>query len=164
LGAKILVYHGDFMQNKFEFKKSCENYHKLYKIGLEYGVSLCQENVVRCKCGLAENIILMRDYLNDEVEFVFDLKQSLRSGEPNEKMLNAMRGKLRHIHISDFCEENDCILPGKGNADFIKLAKLLQEQNYQGDIILELYKNGYDKPKELVDAIKWLETLGKPFA
>ena len=163
LNAKILVFHGDYKQNPFEFNQYCLNYKKLRAIASEYGVNLCQENVVRCKSHSTKNILRMRDVLHDDIDFVLDTKQVRRNGEPLQDMLCAMQNKIRHIHISDYTQTNDCVLAGKGEVDFISMAKTLQAQNYQGDIILEVYNNAYTDPCELYQAVNWLEQTMQPF-
>ena len=159
LGAKILVFHGDLNNNSYEFEKYCLNYKKLREIGKEYNVSLCQENVARCKSSNSKNIMLMRKYLNDDVEFVLDIKQAIRANEKIEDMLNAMKGKIKHIHLSDNNDKNDCLLLGEGNMDFYELKTLLNKQNYKGNIILEVYSNAYKEPIQLCNCIEWIKNI-----
>ena len=35
----------------YPFERYCENFAGLSALAQEYGLLLCQENVVRCKCG-----------------------------------------------------------------------------------------------------------------
>ncbi|MFQ9680998.1 MAG: hypothetical protein ACLRZH_13785 [Ruthenibacterium lactatiformans] len=62
LGIPRVVFHGDYRQTPFPFQRHCENYLLLRRTAREYGVDFCQENVVRCKCGLPEYVRQMREY------------------------------------------------------------------------------------------------------
>lgn len=42
-----MVFHGDYVQTPYPFACHCENYLLLRRMAREYGVELCQENVVR---------------------------------------------------------------------------------------------------------------------
>ena len=62
LGIPRVVFHGDYRQTPFPFQRHCENYLLLRRTAREYGVDFCQENVVRCKCGLPEYVRQVREY------------------------------------------------------------------------------------------------------
>ena len=90
LGIPRVVFHGDYRQTPFLFQRHCENYLLLRRTAREYGVDFCQENVVRCKCGLPEYVRQMREYTGDDVSFVLDVKQQRRAGVQLEEMLDAI--------------------------------------------------------------------------
>lgn len=159
LGAHIAVMHGDHRESFYDFKDYCKNYKTLRNIAKQYGVSLCQENVVRCCCATDAAVLEMRDILNDEAEFVLDTKQALRAGIEPAQMLNAMRGRLAHIHISDYNDEHDCILPGKGKTDYAAFFEKLGQCKYTGDSVIELYRTGFEVPDQLAESVKFLNDL-----
>ncbi|MEF9865494.1 MAG: sugar phosphate isomerase/epimerase [Oscillospiraceae bacterium] len=148
-----MAFHGMSLQSPFPFNEHCEYYVKLRKIAGDYGVDLCYENVVRCKCGKAENIVKLREYTNDEASFLLDVKQMRRAGVTTEKMLSAMNGKIKYVHLSDCSSDNDCVVPFKGSYNFNTLFAGLKAQNFDGDIILELYRNGFETAEDLKDAV-----------
>ena len=95
---------------------------------------------MRCKCGLPEYVRQMREYTGDDVSFVLDVKQQRRAGVQLEEMLDAMRGKIAHVHLSDYTQQNDCTAPGTGGLAL----------GFAGDIIIELYRSGFSSMDELL--------------
>lgn len=160
-GAKIYVFHGDYKASPFPFEQYCENFARLAEVGAEYGVTLCQENVVRCRCGSLEKIRRMRQLLGDRAHFVLDLKQAVQSGENVFEMCSEMGPALAHIHISDSTPDRDCLPPGKGTFDFARFFSLLTELSYQEAAILELYRGNFEDPAELKQAVLYLEQFMK---
>ena len=156
LGAKIFILHGDYKGTPFPFEGYCENFARLFSIAREYGLTLCQENVSRCRCGVAENVRRMRQLLGDEVRFVLDLKQAVRGGERIEEMLEAMGPSLAHLHLSDHTESRNCLPPGKGDFDFPAFFDQLRKMGYQGDAVVELYRDNFGSAQEIADAVGFL--------
>lgn len=157
LAIPRVVFHGDYTQTPFSFKKHCEVYLKLRKMAAQYGVEFCQENVVRCKCGNPEYIHKMREYTGDDVSFVLDVKQMRRSGVKMTDMLGAMSGKISHLHLSDETPTCDCALPGVGSFDFNALFKSLCAQGFTGDMVIELYRGDFKEIDDLLRAAKFLQ-------
>ena len=155
-GAKIFVVHGGYKTSPYPFERYCENFARLADVAREYGVTLCQENVVRCQCGSLENIRRMRQLLGERAHFVLDLKQAIRSGEDIFEMARAMGPALAHIHLSDHTPGKDCLPPGRGAFDFASFFSLLKEISYQGALILELYRGNFKDLADLRDAVLFL--------
>ena len=67
-----------------------------------------------------------------------------------------------HVHISDYTDTRDCVVPLCDGAkfDFQHFFSVMREKGYSGDYMLELYENGYDSPEQIAaarDALtKWL--------
>ena len=156
LGAGIFVVHGDYKGTPFPFERYCENFARLSSIAREYGLTLCQENVSRCRCGIPANVYRMRRLLGDEVRFVLDLKQAVRGGEKIEEMLAAMGPSLAHLHLSDHTEDCSCLPPGKGQFDFAAFFAELRADGYQGDAVVELYRDNFGPEQEILDAVLFL--------
>ena len=154
-----LVFHGDYVQTQFPFIRHCENYLLLRRAAREYGVELCQENVVRCKCGRPEYILQMREYTKDDVSFVLDVKQMRRADVPLAEMLAAMRGRIAHVHLSDAVPENDCVAPGKGDFPFDALFRTLRETGFAGEMVIELYRGGFSTLEELQASAAQMERM-----
>ena len=150
LGIPRVVFHGDYRQTPFPFQRHCENYLLLRRTAREYGVDFCQENVVRCKCGLPEYVRQMREYTGDDVSFVLDVKQQRRAGVQLEEMLDAMRGKIAHVHLSDYTQQNDCTAPGTGGLALEPFFRELRRGGFAVDIIIELYRSGFSSMDELL--------------
>ena len=45
-GARIFTFHGDYKTTPYPFERYCENFAGLSALAREYGLLLCQENVV----------------------------------------------------------------------------------------------------------------------
>lgn len=161
LGIKRLVFHGQYKDAPYPFEKHCENFVMLRSVAKNYGVSLCYENVVRCKCGFVDNIKYIRDYTHDDIEFVLDLKQMRRANISAFQMIAAMGNKISLVHLSDYSANCDCIIPGKGSENFADIFKLLKKYAFCGDMVLELYENGYHSVDELYTAKNFLTALYK---
>ena len=157
LGAKIFTMHGDVLSNPLNFDYYCDNFAKLSVIAKEYNITLCQENVVRCKSGNADNIKAMRERIGDIACFTLDIKQAFRSGEDLLNMIDVMGSGIKHLHISDHTDTLDCLPPGTGNIDYTKVISRLEDNGFNGDIILELYRQNFGDDTVLTDSIKYLE-------
>lgn len=156
LGAKILVFHGDKKGSPTSNEIYAERYLALYELGQKYSVTVCQEDVPRCKCSDIEFILDMKRYLGEKVAFTADFKQAIRSGMDVEEMIRAMGDRLLHVHISDSAPGQDCLAPSKGNADFDKLLGLLVECSNAQNIMIELYSKNFSGIDELIDSLDFL--------
>ena len=159
LGIPRVVFHGDYLQTPFPFARHCENYLLLRKTAREYGVEFCQENVVRCKCGRPDYILQMREYTGDDVSFVLDIKQMRRANVPLAEMTGAMRGRIAHVHLSDAVSGNDCVTPGRGDFPFEALFRELNKTDFEGDMMIELYRGGFSTLEELQTAAARMERM-----
>ena len=101
----------------------------------------------------------MSEQLGEEVAFVLDIKQAVRSGISPFELLDKLGNKIRHIHISDNDEEHDCLPIYSGSFDFELLVNRLKAINYNGALILELYRNNYSTYDELAFNIQSVEKL-----
>lgn len=157
--APRLVFHGDYCKTPFPFERHCRNFARLRDVGREYGVELCQENVVRSKCGTPDYIRKMRAFLKDDVNFVLDIKQLRRAGVPLNDMLDAMRGHLTHLHLSDETPICDCALPGEGTFDFASLFRALRADHFDGSMLVELYRGDFKDVNSLLRAADYLDSV-----
>ncbi len=147
-GADYLVLHGDREAGVLPAKQAIARFEKLYDLGQEYGITLLQENVVRFRACQTDYIRAMREQLGDKAQFVLDFKQCRRSGVAIPDMIDAMRGAIRHVHISDGTETEDCLMPGAGHEDFPRLLRLLKQSGFDGTLVIELYRRNFDKISE----------------
>lgn len=148
-GAEFVVLHGDRDPGVLPAAQSIRRFERLYDLGREYGVTLLQENVVRFRACRPEFIREMRDQLGDKAQFVLDFKQCRRTGIPIPEMIDAMRGAIRHVHISDCSDTEDCLMPGAGQENFPYLLQLLKDSGFDGTLTIELYRRNFDKISEL---------------
>ena len=161
LGANKLVFHGDHIRNTepFSNEEYAEHFKTLSQLGQKYGVTLCHENVHYCRLGSPKNVRVLRPMFGQAAAFTLDTKQVQRKQADLEEMLSAMGQDIRHVHISDYNDVSDCLPPGEGELDFAALVRRLRSFGYEGDLIIELYSNGFQKREQLVQAMRYIQTL-----
>lgn len=160
-GAKYIVMHGDRIRDPILIpdKEYFERFKILSNLASKYSVTIVQENVNLFRSSDPCFIKDMKNYLKNDVKFVLDIKQCIRSGYSPFDILNAMENNIALVHISDNNIKNDCIPPGQGNFDFLKLKNLLLKNKYQGDVIIELYNSGFKNLDELWNSYLYLKKL-----
>lgn len=162
LGAKILVMHGGKRKPKggISDDEYFERFFRLSILGEKYGVILAHENVNEFVCQNPEFILKMNKALGDKAKYVFDIKQAVRAGYNPIEVCAAMGKNIAHVHINDNSDLSDCLLPGNGNMDYKEIKTILDKNKYDGDFIIEVYRDSFDTLDELVKA---RETLIKIF-
>lgn len=161
-GAKIVNLHGDRPTGKLPVEEYCERFKILADIGKEFGVTLCQENVNGYRSADPEFLSDMVKLLGDYANFTLDVKQCVRAGYTVPEIIEAMDYKIRHVHISDHSPAGDCLLPTRGNFDFSALITDLKNHGYNGDYVVEVYRNAYKDKNEIFECYnKLLTTLKK---
>ena len=74
-----------------------------------------------------------------EAQFVLDTKQAHMAGFMPEELLEAMGGRVRHVHALDVAAEGGLCLPGQGTIDWLGLMAKLRAQGFNGTVVLEPY-------------------------
>lgn len=103
------------------------------RLGVEYEPGLLIE---RCRDLAA---------LLDELDSPFlganlDLGHSRVLGEDPETVLQALRGRVFHVHLEDIAGGRHYhLIPGEGDMDFERLFRLLERHRYDGFVTIELY-------------------------
>lgn len=162
LGAKIFVLHGAISSSKCTPEHYLKQFAILSDAGREYGITVAQENVSYCLSGKLEFLKMMKRELGDKANFVLDLKQARRSRENPLDYVKELGESIVHCHISDADSERDCLAVGAGNFDFGELVKALKSQGFDGNLIVELYRQNYGEFSELkTSAEKLYEIIEK---
>lgn len=161
LGADKLVFHGDHKSpmNTFPLDEYAQRFCRLAELGLQYSVRLCHENVFYCRLADPFAVAGLRPLLGEHAAFVLDMKQALRGGVDAAAMLDAMGGDVCHVHISDHGRGHDCLPPGQGEEDFPAFISQLAELGFQGDLIIELYRDNFSSPKDLTASMEYIHSL-----
>lgn len=149
LGAKYIIMHGGKPNGILSDEEYCERYMMLKNATLKNGVSVLQENVVHHRSGEIEFLRSMKDILGDDAEFCLDIKQSVRCGLDPLQLLTEFHSNIKHLHISDHTIASDCMLPLNGGFDFRNLFKMLDDFDYSGSCIIEVYKDAYKSYDEI---------------
>lgn len=151
LGAKFINLHGDRPTGKLHVEEYCERFKILADLGKEFGITLCQENVNGYRSADPEFLADMVSLLGDDANFTLDIKQSIRAGYTVPEIMEAMDYKIRHVHISDHSPAADCLLPTRGNFNFKNLITDLKNHGYNGDYVIEVYRNAYKEQNEILE-------------
>ncbi len=157
LGAKYLIIHGCKEPFPISDEEYFERFKKLVDIGKEYGVLPVQENVHRSKAQRPDFIKKLKEYLGEDFKMVLDIKQAYRSGEDAFEFIKLFGEDIVRVHISDNDLMHDCLPPGEGSFDTDRLFKILNEKNFTGDYIIELYSHNYKSDEQILNAKKFLE-------
>ena len=160
LGCKYVVLHGCF--NKADYM-TMEKYADILKLlcerAAEYNVYIAQENVKDFKCGYYENLQKLFALAPDNLRYVFDIKQAIRSHEDIYKILKLTQGKLSHIHVSDFTKEANSLVPSYGNFDFKTFFEYINCHSKAEFALIEVYNEDIKDVKMLKNAMDFLATL-----
>ncbi len=159
LGARYVVMHGDRLESVLPAEESIGRFEELYDLGRQFGVILAQENVVRFRSSDNAYLRAMRNQLGDKAHFVLDLKQALRSGHTVDTVTEAMGEHIVHVHVSDHDAGRDCLPPGCGETDFRHLIDILNTRRFDGALVVELYRQNFENPQDLVASRRFLESV-----
>lgn len=159
VGADIFVFHGAKIPGSIDDEEYCKRFHHLIKMGAEYGVRVCHENVVHHRCESPEYLKMMSDYIGNDFNIVFDIKQAYRAGYDYNDFIEKLIDKIIHIHISDRNPEKDCITPLTGDFNFSEFFKKTKELGYIGKYMIELYWWSYTHTDEIFDSYKKLDKI-----
>ncbi len=150
-GAEHFVLHGNKVQNQIEDEMYFERYIKLQEAADKFGICVVQENVSRCTGGSLDFLVKMKNALGYKASFVLDLKQAHRAGNDPTEMVTALGKNIKHVHFSDFGKTGDCLKFGFGEYNNEAFFTALKEQDYNGNVVLELYRNGFGEAAELAE-------------
>lgn len=161
LGAGIVVIHGAVAKPKIPIpdERYFERFKMLIDIGRREGVSVCQENVNRFKSESIDFCKKMREALGKDFRMVFDIKQSLRAGQEPFLFLEEFKNEIAHVHISDNGLDGDCLPPGRGSFDFQRMVHILNDAEFSGNYVIEIYSGNLDVVGELKESKAYLKKL-----
>lgn len=159
LGAKIFVFHGDRKLSTMEDKAYFERFAVLRDKGKEFGITVAQENVERCRSSDLNFLVSMVKYLDEDVSLVFDNKQAIRSGIDYKEFINKLIKNIIHVHMSDNNEECDCLPLGKGNLNIKSFIDDLMTIKKDINIIIELYRDKYKDENDIYNSLNLINRL-----
>lgn len=163
LGAKNYTLHG-----KAKFKKGAkfDNYQelglhakRLCDISKNYGINLCVENVEWAFYDRPSFYKNIKKYA-PELCACLDVKQARVSGYDYKDYLLEMGEGLKTVHLSDVDDLGNTALPTeKGNFNFKELFKMLKDIGFNGNCLIEVYKENYDNYDDLKNSLYYLRNI-----
>lgn len=162
LGASCYTMHGRARIKKSgdydDYKKAGERLNELSRKASEYGVSLCLENVEWAfynRPGFFKEVKKFAPLLKGTL----DVKQARLSGYDYGEYLDEMQSDIKTVHLSDVTDSGKICLPGKGTYDFEGLFKRLKNVGFNGEMLIEVYKNDYKEISEISQSLDYLREL-----
>ena len=160
LGAKYVVFHGNNMKTPFcGFERYAEIFSYINSKAEPFGVELIHENVSVSVAAEAQNILKLRKACPG-MHFTFDAKQACRGGYDPYDVLDAMGDAVVHVHINDYDLKNrECRPPCKGELDLRRILRKLKAVGYEGDMVVEVYRENFNDVSELTRSAEELKKL-----
>lgn len=162
LGAKYYIFHGPpglhGPMAPGKIHALAPTMARLRDIAGARRMEVLWENVYWCALRTPEQVA-EAIALVPETRFTLDIKQAYRAGVTPEVMLDAMGGRLRHVHALDRRADGSLCLPGEGDVDWPGIICRLKAMGYDGDIILEPYESQARDEAALVRSLRYLDSL-----
>lgn len=159
MGSDIAVIHGSLIPAKISKDEYFERFSKLIEAGKDFGIRVAPENVRNHLNESPDFLKEMKKALGKDFKLVFDIKQSFLAGYDPIEFAKTFAQDIIHIHISDHTPESPCLPPSKGCFDFGKLFSVMNNADYNGSYIIELYRHNFGKPEELFEALSFVQNL-----
>lgn len=162
LKAEYYIFHGPYSvyghmpPEKIRFLE--ERFPAMQAIAAKNGLTILWENVFWCALARPEEVRTLLARVPD-LSFVLDLKQALRANVDPFQMLSAMSGRVRHLHVLDWTADGHLALPGRGCFDWKRLHRVLQDEGFDGAIIIEPYAALVENEDALKESIAFLRDV-----
>ena len=161
LEAKCYTFHGPrYMGQNIDIDHVLNIYRELVYIAMENNIYLCQENVSWCQSSDINFIRLLKSEIK-ELRYTLDLKQAFKANVEPIDYIDIMGKDLKNFHINDKNENESCLLPTKGNIDYKKIFMKLKDIKYEGNAIIEVYRENFNSYGELRESKENLEKIYK---
>lgn len=161
-GADYYTFHGPmrFKKNSVfnRYDEYVKRFNVLTDICNEYGLKLCLENVEWAIYGSVGFFDKIKDRC-PELMTCLDIKQAKISGYNYRDYISEMGERIKTVHLSDFDENGKIVLPGYGKFDFKELFERLRDYGFNGNMLIEVYKESFNDVKEISQSLKYLRNI-----
>lgn len=166
MGAEMYTFHGTPIRRDLpptvNYKRIAPYVDDFADVCLQKGIKLAWENVNWAYYNSPEFVPkLLNETKSDNIYFTFDIKQAKRSGIDPYLYLNEIGDRLVNVHLCDYDDEGNLFLPGEGSFDFNKLYEWLKKADYDGAVIMEVYRNAYSDFEHLKKGVDYLKNVLK---
>jgi len=160
IGAKYYTFHGVARVKrtplKMDFERIGNITQEIMDTTKRYGITLTYENVHWAYYNYIGFFKAVKERV-PELKGALDIKQARQSGIHYKEFLDEMGKDIVTVHLSDVDENGKMCLPGKGVTDFEDLFLRLRDVGFDGSMLIEVYQNDYNEPKELIDSLEFLK-------
>lgn len=156
LGASVINIHGDRGLGLERFEDYLNCLAPLRQLQEETGIIYALENVFYNSVNHPEFAASLRCAASD-VRFTLDIKQAYKGGQEALLLAEAMGEAIINFHINDRDADHLCLLPGKGAVDYDPILSSLKKNGYRGPALIEVYRQNFEAPAEVLEAKRFLE-------
>lgn len=162
IGAKYYTFHGVARVKRtpmvINFERVAEITNRIIETTNKYGVDLAYENVHWSYYNYIGFFTELRKRVNG-LKGTLDIKQAYQSKIDYAEFLNEMGRDIVTVHLSDRREDGKMCLPGRGTFNFEKLFNQLADVNFNGALLLEVYKDDFKEYSELFESLEYVQLL-----
>lgn len=159
-GAEYYTFHGPARIKRtpylIDYDKVARQTQKVIDAIKPYGVTLAYENVHWCYYNYVGYYSELKKR-TDGLKATLDIKQARQSDISVYDLIDEMANDIVTVHISDVDADGKMCLPGKGMTDFIQLFNKLNDAEFNGAILLEVYQNDYKQESELFESYHYIK-------
>ena len=160
IGAKYYTFHGVARVKRvpmtIDFDRVGRITNEIINRCKKHGIALAYENVHWAYYNYIGFFKAVKERV-PELKGALDIKQARQSGIHYKEFLDEMGKDIVTVHLSDVDENGKMCLPGKGVTDFEDLFLRLRDVGFDGSMLIEVYQNDYNEPKELIDSLEFLK-------
>lgn len=163
LGASCYTMHGKARLKKgsvFTNYKDLGSYlNQICAVAKKYSVDLTLENVEWACYGVPGFFSEVKKYAPD-LKSCLDVKQARISGFDYKAYIEDMGDSIKTVHLSDVDEFGRIAIPSeKGCFDFEELFKILNYNGFNGNCLIEIYKENFKDASDLKNSLDYLRNI-----
>jgi len=116
---------------------------------------------IECEFDLTSMEVMLNSLDSDIFGVNFDMGNSAAIGHKPIDELEICKGRIFNVHIKDRILGGHTVPLGKGSVNFIKVAQILKEHEYSGNLILQAARNNNcDEVEQIVTYLDFCRNLG----
>lgn len=155
-GLKVPIFEGKYYMNDQEWSTLAEGLNKLGELAKEKDMKLVYHHHMGTVVQTAEEIDMLMSMTDENLVYLlFDSGHLVYSGENALEVLKKYVNRIKHVHLKDIRSEKRELVkkerlsflegvragaftvPGDGSIDFTPIFEVLDENNYEGWLLVE---------------------------
>lgn len=159
LNASNYTFHGATRLKKIDYKFDYDRLgliiNHIVDICAEYGIDLCYETVHWAYFNAPDYFIEIKKRCPN-IKATLDIKQIMQADNDYRDYIKVIGERLKTVHVCDYDGDRNLFLPGRGTFDFTELFLRLNDNGFNGALIMEVYPQSYNSYEELKNAYEYL--------